>query len=112
MITTATSTKTLHNRSLLEDLHRYAEVDDIWIKIRQEAKFDIGREPIISVYYHASIVSQQSLEAALANTLLVKLISLNLLSDTVFDLFNNVLEEHPEIVELVKQNCFFTLIAG
>lgn len=99
-----TQTRTLHTRPLLEDLDRDAEIDDVWAKIRQEAKSDIEREPIVSGYYQASIVSQRSLEAALANTLSVKLSNLNLPSNTLFDLFTGVLEEHPEIVESVKQD--------
>ncbi|KAJ0263938.1 Serine acetyltransferase 3 [Hirschfeldia incana] len=97
-------TKTIHTSPLLEDLHPNAEVDDVWAKIRQEAKSDIEREPIVSGYYHASIVSQRSLEAALANTLSVKLSNLNLPSNTLFDLFSNVLEQNPEIVRSVKQD--------
>ncbi|KAG2272125.1 hypothetical protein Bca52824_066680 [Brassica carinata] len=95
-----TQTKTIHTRPLVEDLPN----DDVWAKIRQEARSDIEREPIVSGYYHASIVSQRSLEAALANTLSVKLSNLNLPSNTLFDLFNGVLEQHPEIVESVKQD--------
>ncbi|CAF2101812.1 unnamed protein product [Brassica napus] len=95
-----TQTKTIHTRPLIEDLPN----DDVWAKIRQEAKSDIEREPIVSGYYHASIVSQRSLEAALANTLSVKLSNLNLPSNTLFDLFNGVLEQNPKIVESVKQD--------
>ncbi|CAN8259531.1 unnamed protein product [Cochlearia groenlandica] len=94
-------TKTLHTRpAVVED----AEIDDVWAKIREEAKSDIEREPIVSGYYHASIVSQRSLEAALANTLSVKLSNLNLPSNTLFDLFFGVLEENPKIVESVKKD--------
>ncbi|CAH8384855.1 unnamed protein product [Eruca vesicaria subsp. sativa] len=93
----STQTKTLHTTRPLQN-------DDVWDKIRQEAKSDIEREPIVSGYYHASIVSQRSLQAALANTLSVKLSNLNLPSNTLFDLFNTVLEQHPEIVESVKQD--------
>ncbi|KAF8109432.1 hypothetical protein N665_0095s0005 [Sinapis alba] len=99
-----TQTKTLHTRPLVEDLPEHDHHDDVWAKIRQEAKSDIEREPIVSGYYHASIVSQRSLQAALANTLSVKLSNLNLPSNTLFDLFNSVLEQHPEIVESVKQD--------
>ncbi|KAL0900253.1 hypothetical protein Bca101_084214 [Brassica carinata] len=99
--------KTLHTRPLVEDDHHLrpnSELDDVWAKIRQEAKSDIEREPIVSGYYHASIVSQRSLEAALANTLSVKLSNLNLPSNTLFDLFSGVLEQHPEIVDSVKRD--------
>ncbi|KAJ4893501.1 Serine acetyltransferase 3 [Raphanus sativus] len=102
-INATTQTKTLHTRPLVEDLDLHPN-DDVWAKIRQEAKSDIEREPIVSGYYHASIVSQRSLEAALANTLSVKLSNLNLPSNTLFDLFSGVLEQHPEIVESVKRD--------
>ncbi|XP_054798897.1 serine acetyltransferase 1, chloroplastic-like [Prosopis cineraria] len=76
--------------------------DDLWAKMQEEARSDVEREPILSSYYHASILSHQSLEIALASHLALKLSSSILPSGTLVDLFVSVLDEHEEIVEAVK----------
>lgn len=78
--------------------------DDLWVKMREEAKSDVEQEPILSSYYDASITSHPSLDHALASILSVKLSNLTLPSDTLFELFISVLQESPEITESVKQD--------
>ncbi|CAA7027418.1 unnamed protein product [Microthlaspi erraticum] len=78
--------------------------DDVWLKMREEARSDVEQEPILSSYYYATITSHRSLGSALASILSVKLSNLTLPSDTLFELFISVLEESPEIVESVKQD--------
>ncbi|KAJ0253283.1 Serine acetyltransferase 3 [Hirschfeldia incana] len=78
--------------------------DDVWVKMLEEAKSDIAQEPILSSYYHASITSHRSLDSALANILSVKLSTLTLPSNTLFEMFISVLKESPEIVESAKQD--------
>ncbi|KAF8049058.1 hypothetical protein N665_2307s0001 [Sinapis alba] len=77
---------------------------DVWVKMLEEAKSDVEKEPILSSYYHSSITSHPSLASALANILSVKLSTLALPSNTLFELFISVLEESPEITESVKQD--------
>ncbi|CAF2097117.1 hypothetical protein BRARA_E01443 [Brassica rapa] len=77
---------------------------DVWLKMLEEAKSDVEQEPILSSYYHASITSHPSLGSALANILSVKLSTLTLPSNTLFEMFISVLEESPEMVESVKQD--------
>ncbi|XP_010542530.1 PREDICTED: serine acetyltransferase 3, mitochondrial-like [Tarenaya hassleriana] len=103
-ISNGNQTKTLLPRPLVGDLDRDAEIDDVWTKIREEAKSDVEREPILSSYYYTSILCHRSLETALANTLSIKLSNSSLPSNTLFDLFVGVLEEDPEIVESVKRD--------
>ncbi|XP_010552376.1 PREDICTED: serine acetyltransferase 1, chloroplastic-like [Tarenaya hassleriana] len=95
-------TKTLHTRPLVDDLDVDTGIDHVWTKMQEEAKSDVEREPILSSYYYASILSHRSLETALANILSIKLSNSNLPSNTLFDLFFSVLEEDPDIVESVK----------
>ncbi|KAF8060409.1 hypothetical protein N665_1217s0012 [Sinapis alba] len=76
--------------------------DDVWVKMREEAKSDVEQEPILSSYYYSSITSHRSLASALANILSVKLSTLTLPSNTLFELFISVLEESSEIIESVK----------
>nr|BAO45890.1 serine acetyltransferase [Acacia mangium] len=78
------------------------EEEDLWVKMQEEAKLDVEREPILSSYYHASILSHQSLEIALANLLSHKLSSSNLPIGTLIDLFASILNENEEIAESVK----------
>lgn len=77
---------------------------DVWLKMLEEAKSDVEQEPILSSYYHASITSHRSLDTALANILSVKLSTLTLPSETLFEMFISVLKESPEIVESAKQD--------
>ncbi|CAH8306250.1 unnamed protein product [Eruca vesicaria subsp. sativa] len=78
--------------------------DDIWIKMLKEAKSNIEQEPILSTYYHSSITSHQSLASALANILSLKLSTLTLQPNTLFQLFITVLQESPEIIESAKRD--------
>ncbi|CAN6828566.1 hypothetical protein Bca4012_008300 [Brassica carinata] len=77
---------------------------DVWAKMLDEAKSDVEQEPVLSSFYHSSIASHRSIESALANILSVKLSTLALPSNTLFELFISVLEESPEIIESVKQD--------
>ncbi|ESQ29870.1 hypothetical protein EUTSA_v10012384mg [Eutrema salsugineum] len=80
------------------------QIDDVWIKMQEEAKSDVEREPILSSYYYSSITSHPSLDSALAHILSVKLSTLTLPCNTLFELFISVLEESPEIIGSVKQD--------
>ncbi|KAI9102303.1 hypothetical protein K1719_023505 [Acacia pycnantha] len=96
----------LHPRTSPEELHRRdeeeEEEDDLWAKMQEEARFDVEQEPILSSYYHASILCHQSLEIALANHLSLKLCSSSLPSGTLIDLFVSILNENEEIMGAVK----------
>ncbi|KAG2250995.1 hypothetical protein Bca52824_081131 [Brassica carinata] len=91
-------TKTYNSNSL------DGEDDDVWVKMLEEAKSDVEQEPILSNYYYSSITSHRSLDTALANILSVKLSTLTLQSNTLFELFIGVLQESPEIMESVKRD--------
>ncbi|KAK7276944.1 hypothetical protein RIF29_18093 [Crotalaria pallida] len=96
----------LHNT--LHTPHHTVNVDDddevdhvvcehnLWLKMLDEARFDVTLEPILSTYYHSSILSHKSLEAALANHLALKLSSASLPSATLFDLFKGILEDDDD----------------
>ncbi|KAJ4918018.1 hypothetical protein Rs2_03568 [Raphanus sativus] len=78
--------------------------DEVWIKMMEEAKSNVEQEPILSSYYYSSITSHRSLDSALANILSVKLSTLTLPSNTLFELFISVLQESPEITESLKKD--------
>ncbi|KAF3583360.1 hypothetical protein F2Q69_00030971 [Brassica cretica] len=70
----------------------------------EEANSDVEQEPILSIYYHASITSHRSLDSDLANILSVKLSTSTLPSNTILEMFISVLKESPEMVESVKRD--------
>lgn len=71
----------------------------------EEARVNVLEEPILSGYYKNSILTHDSLESALANTLSVKLsIDSTLCSKTLYDLFKGVFAENPEIMNCVRDD--------
>ncbi|WJX64943.1 serine O-acetyltransferase [Trifolium repens] len=87
---------TLHtSSSVVEQSERDVVEDFVWLKMQEEAKIDVTVEPILSSYYHVSILSQKSLETALANHLAVKLSSLRkeILLNRVSEVFG--VDIHP-----------------
>ncbi|KAI5392463.1 Serine acetyltransferase 3 [Lathyrus oleraceus] len=67
--------KTLHTSSVAEQSEKEEVEDSMWMKMKEEAKDDVSVEPILSGYYHISVLSHKSLESGLANHLAVKLSS-------------------------------------
>lgn len=84
--------------------HNQEEDDDVWLKMRDEARLDVDEEPILSTYYYSLILSQDSLESALANHLSLKLRSSSLPSGTLNDIFRGILTEHQDVVKAVRED--------
>ncbi|KAI3703067.1 hypothetical protein L6452_28822 [Arctium lappa] len=78
--------------------------DDLWLKIKDEARSDVDQEPILSNYYFTAILSHSSMESALADHLSIKLSTLSLPSGTLYDLFVGGLTEDQDIVRCVKDD--------
>ncbi|XVF77101.1 hypothetical protein PTKIN_Ptkin14bG0013100 [Pterospermum kingtungense] len=87
-----------------EEEEEEEEVVALWLKMKEEARLDVEQEPILSSYYYSSILSQNSLESALANHLSIKLSSSSLPSITLFDIFMGVVVEDRGIVKAVKED--------
>ncbi|KAF8414246.1 hypothetical protein HHK36_002246 [Tetracentron sinense] len=87
-----------------ENLDRDGDEDNIWLKMREEALFDVEQEPILSNYYDALILSHNSLENAIANHLAIKLSNSNLPSDILFDVFLRVFTEDGEIMRAIRDD--------
>ncbi|XP_068338500.1 serine acetyltransferase 1, chloroplastic-like [Pyrus communis] len=94
-------TKTTQTRRIVEDLDTD---EDLWLRMQDEALSDIDDEPILSNYYHTSILSQASLESALAHHLSVKLSNSSLSSATLVDIFMGVFAHDQEVVRAVKDD--------
>ncbi|XP_048131169.1 serine acetyltransferase 1, chloroplastic-like [Rhodamnia argentea] len=78
--------------------------EDVWLRMREEARSDVSGEPILSNYYESSILSQDSLESALASQLSIKLSNSSLSWGTLYELLHGVLSEDREIVKSVKED--------
>lgn len=74
--------------------------DNLWLRMRHEARLDVGQEPILSKYYFLSILSHDSIESALSNHLSMKLSDQNLPVRTLYDLFVGVIDR--EIIGAVE----------
>ncbi|KAM1758056.1 hypothetical protein ACFX11_007226 [Malus domestica] len=94
-------TKTTQTRRIVEDLD---PDEDLWLRMQDEARSDIDDEPILSNYYHTSILSHASLESALAHHLSVKLSNSSLSSATLVDIFMGVFAHDKEVVRAVKDD--------
>ncbi|XP_071697806.1 serine acetyltransferase 1, chloroplastic-like [Rutidosis leptorrhynchoides] len=98
----------IHTQTLLPPIHKTKDDDDdyddddVMIMMKTEAESDVNQEPILSNYYHRSILSHHSIESALANHLSLKLGDLSLPSGPLYDLFMDVLIDDQDIVKAVK----------
>ncbi|GFP83660.1 serine acetyltransferase 1 chloroplastic [Phtheirospermum japonicum] len=78
--------------------------DDLWLRMKDEARSDVDHEPILSNYYFNSILSHDSMESALSNYLSMKLSNSSLPSGTLYDLFMGVLTEDQDIIFAVNDD--------
>ncbi|KAL3614688.1 Diamine acetyltransferase 1 [Castilleja foliolosa] len=78
--------------------------DDLWLRMKDEARLDIDHEPILSNYYLNSVLSHDSMESALSNYLSMKLSNSSLSSGTLYDLFMGILAEDQEIMLAVNDD--------
>jgi serine O-acetyltransferase len=72
--------------------------------MKDEARSDVDQEPVLFSFYFSSILSQNSMESALANFLSMKLSNSSLPSGTLYDLFLGVLTEDQEIMSAVSDD--------
>lgn len=77
---------------------------DLWLKMKDEARSDLDQEPILSNYYFTLILSHSSLQTALANHISLKLSTFSLSSATLYDLIMGVLSQDQEVVKSVKKD--------
>ncbi|KAL9230000.1 hypothetical protein vseg_005404 [Gypsophila vaccaria] len=76
----------------------YKPKHDTWQILQEEAKRHVEEEPILSSYYHESILSHSCLDSALAAHLASKLSSSTLDSATLFALFKSVFQDNRHLV--------------
>jgi len=71
--------------------------DPVWETIREEAQRDAGKEPLLSSYLYASIMSHHSFEGCLAFVLANLLEDTTMLATQLIEIFGSVLKTYPDI---------------
>ncbi|CAN4097157.1 unnamed protein product [Withania somnifera] len=89
--------KNIKNGGILEDIEKRG-VLDLWLKMQNEARFDVEQEPLLENYYKNSILVQDGIESALAYHLSLKLSNSSLPSDGLYELFIGVFTEYQELI--------------
>ncbi|KAI8010943.1 hypothetical protein LOK49_LG06G00336 [Camellia lanceoleosa] len=92
--------KTIQTRTAVHSI----DDDDLWLRMKDEARSDVDQEPILSNFYFTSISSHDSLGSALANHLSMKLSNSSLPSNTLYALFLGVLAENQEIMKAIQDD--------
>ncbi|XP_077216568.1 serine acetyltransferase 1, chloroplastic-like [Tasmannia lanceolata] len=79
-------------------------VEDLWPRLREEARSDVQQEPMLGNYYLSSILFHDSLESALANHLAGKLSNQTLPSNILSDVFSGVFNNDQEIRRAIRED--------
>ncbi|KAL6222188.1 hypothetical protein ACLB2K_005580 [Fragaria x ananassa] len=76
--------------------------DPIWDAVREEAKLEAEKEPILSSFLYASILAHDRLEQALAFVLANRLQNPTLLATQLMDIFSDVMMHDRDIQRSVR----------
>ena len=74
-------------------------VDELWHALQAEAVTEVEREPLLSSFYHATIVSHATLRAALSYLLAEKLSDAVVHAVAMREIFELAYEQQPELIE-------------
>ncbi len=78
------------------------EEDKLWQRMREEARWDAVKEPLLASYLYSTILSHRSLERALAFHLGNKLASSTLLSTQLCNLISDTFMEDEDIRRAIR----------
>ncbi|KAL6648849.1 hypothetical protein ACP70R_013073 [Stipagrostis hirtigluma subsp. patula] len=76
--------------------------DPIWDAVQSEAKSEAEKEPILSSFLYASVLSHDCLEGALSFVLANRLEDPTLLATQLIDIFNDVMMNNKEICRSIR----------
>lgn len=76
--------------------------DPIWDAVKQEAKLEAEKEPILSSFLYASVLSHECLEQALAFVVANRLQSPTLLATELMDIISNVIMHDKAIQRSIR----------
>lgn len=74
-------------------------VDQLWRALQAEAVIEVEREPLLSSFYHATIVSHVTMRAALSYLLAEKLSDAVVPAVAMREIFELAYEQQPELIE-------------
>lgn len=78
--------------------------DPIWDAIREEAKLEAEKEPILSSFLYAGILAHECLEQALGFVLANRLQNPTLLATQLLDIFNGVMMHDKGIQRSIRHD--------
>ncbi|XP_068644505.1 serine acetyltransferase 1, chloroplastic-like [Aristolochia californica] len=78
--------------------------EDVWDKIREEARADVEQEPLLGAYYFSTVLSHNSLESALAAHLASKLSSDHLPVHVLLEVFLSVFSGDQEVKRAIRED--------
>ncbi|KAG9443504.1 hypothetical protein H6P81_014844 [Aristolochia fimbriata] len=78
--------------------------DDVWVKIREEARADVEQEPVLGNYYLTAILSHGSLESALAAHLGAKLGGRDLPGNVLTEVFLGVFSGDEDVRGAIRDD--------
>lgn len=90
--------------SSVDDVPALGAEDKLWLRMRQEARRDAIKEPVLASYLYSTILSHRSLERALAFHLGNKLASSTLLTTQLFNLIIDTFMEDGDIRRAVRDD--------
>ncbi|KAL1315969.1 serine acetyltransferase 2-like [Arachis hypogaea] len=76
--------------------------DPVWEAVKEEAKLEAEKEPILSSFLYASILSHDCLEQALAFVIANRLQNPTLLATQLIDIFCNVIMHDKDIQQSIR----------
>ncbi len=76
---------------------KFAEVDPIWTRIREEAEEAVIREPLLGGLVHSSVLHHETLERALSYRVSLKLASQEMSEQLVREIADEAMAAEPEI---------------
>lgn len=74
-------------------------VNEIWHALHEEAKSEVTREPLLSSFYHATIISHKSMRASLSYLLAEKLADDVVPAIAMREIFELAYEMEPRLIE-------------
>lgn len=73
-------------------------VDEVWQALQAEARCEVAREPLLTSFYHATIISHKSLRAALSYILAGKLADDVVSAVSLREVFEQAYDLEPELI--------------
>ena len=81
---------------------KYAQLDPVWDRLRNEAENALVAEPVIAGFIHTSILQHASFENALAYRVASKLASAEISEQALWDICNKAISADPQVTNAAR----------